>query len=60
MPLVHELEAVNAFLHTIDGIIITGGAFDVDPALFGAQERRKRDPRLPNPKKAQDRSKGFP
>ena len=39
VPLVHELEAVNTFLHTIDGIIITGGAFDVDPALFGAEER---------------------
>ena len=41
VPLVHELEAVNTFLHTIDGIIITGGAFDVDPALFGAQERHE-------------------
>ena len=35
----HETELVDAFLDRIDGLIVTGGAFDVDPALFGATSR---------------------
>jgi putative glutamine amidotransferase len=35
----HEPEQVEAYLAGIDGLIVTGGAFDVDPALFGAAER---------------------
>jgi putative glutamine amidotransferase len=37
LPLVlpHEPELVEAFLDRIDGLIVTGGAFDVDPALYG-------------------------
>ncbi|MCC6471274.1 MAG: gamma-glutamyl-gamma-aminobutyrate hydrolase family protein [Alphaproteobacteria bacterium] len=35
----HEPEQVAAYLDTIDGLIVTGGAFDVDPAIFGASER---------------------
>jgi putative glutamine amidotransferase len=30
------LDDVDAYLSHIDGLIITGGAFDVDPTLFGA------------------------
>ncbi len=35
-PLPHEPELAPAYLDRIQGLIITGGAFDVDPALFGA------------------------
>lgn len=41
IPLVlpHEPSAVPAYLGLIDGLIVTGGNFDVDPALFGATEK---------------------
>jgi putative glutamine amidotransferase len=35
----HELARAAEYLELIDGLIVTGGAFDVDPALFGAQTR---------------------
>ncbi len=36
MFLPHEPALAEAFLDRIDGLIVTGGAFDVDPALYGA------------------------
>jgi putative glutamine amidotransferase len=39
MALPHEPELADAYLDRIDGLLVTGGAFDVDPALFGAAER---------------------
>jgi putative glutamine amidotransferase len=39
MMLPHEPELAETYLAAIDGLIVTGGAFDVDPALFGAAER---------------------
>ena len=35
----HEPGQVAAYLEEIDGLIVTGGAFDVDPSLFGEAER---------------------
>ena len=35
----HEPDAAEAYLERIDALLITGGAFDIDPALFGAAER---------------------
>ena len=35
----HEPERAEAYLALIDGLVVTGGAFDVDPALFGAASR---------------------
>ena len=35
----HEPEQAEAYLDLIDGLVVTGGAFDVDPALFGADTR---------------------
>lgn len=35
----HTAEDVNAYLEHIDGLVITGGNFDVDPALFGDKTR---------------------
>lgn len=39
LPLPHEPELAPDYLARIDGLIVTGGAFDVDPALFGAATR---------------------
>ena len=39
MLLPHVPEQAGAYLDTLDGLIITGGAFDVDPAIFGATAR---------------------
>jgi putative glutamine amidotransferase len=36
MALPHEPALASAYLDAIDGLVVTGGAFDVDPALFGA------------------------
>ena len=38
----HEPDQVAAYLALLDGIVITGGAFDVDPALFGATTRHEK------------------
>jgi putative glutamine amidotransferase len=35
----HEPERAEAYLNHIDALVVTGGAFDVDPALFGAATR---------------------
>ncbi|MCP5365249.1 MAG: gamma-glutamyl-gamma-aminobutyrate hydrolase family protein [Hyphomicrobiales bacterium] len=35
----HETGCVDAYLALVDGLIISGGNFDVDPALFGEGER---------------------
>ena len=35
----HEPDAAGLYLERIDGLIVTGGGFDVDPALFGATNR---------------------
>jgi len=32
-------ELVDAYLDQLDGVVVTGGAFDIDPALYGATER---------------------
>jgi len=35
----HEPAQAASYLNLINGLIVTGGAFDVDPALFGAKSR---------------------
>ena len=35
LPLPHEVALVPHYLELIDGLMITGGAFDVSPALYG-------------------------
>ena len=35
----HEPDAASDYVERIDGLIVTGGGFDVDPALFGAPTR---------------------
>ena len=39
MLLPHEPDQAEDYLDRIQGLVITGGAFDVDPALFGAGSR---------------------
>jgi putative glutamine amidotransferase len=39
LALPHELALVPETVARIDGLIVTGGAFDVDPALFGDNDR---------------------
>lgn len=39
LPLPHQPELAGDYLDRLDGLIVTGGAFDVDPALFGAATR---------------------
>src|SRR5690606_27638505 len=35
----HEVELAEHYLALLSGLVVTGGAFDVDPALFGATEK---------------------
>jgi putative glutamine amidotransferase len=35
----HEVERAEDYVEMIDALIVTGGAFDVDPSLFGAATR---------------------
>jgi len=37
----HEPEHAGDYLALLDGLIVTGGAFDVDPALFGAKTKHE-------------------
>jgi putative glutamine amidotransferase len=39
VPLPHEVELAHDYLELLDGLIVTGGAFDLDPSLYGASER---------------------
>lgn len=37
----HEPDQAEAYLERIDALLVTGGAFDLDPALFGADTRHE-------------------
>ncbi|MEO5372793.1 MAG: gamma-glutamyl-gamma-aminobutyrate hydrolase family protein [Alphaproteobacteria bacterium] len=39
VPLPHLASLAEGYLDVICGLVVTGGAFDIDPALFGASER---------------------
>ena len=39
VALPHDPGLAAAYLERLDGLIVTGGAFDVDPALYGDSER---------------------
>ena len=39
MPLPHEVALADDYLELLDGLVVTGGAFDVDPSLYGAADR---------------------
>ena len=39
IPLIYDNKAINEILSIIDGIIITGGAFDIDPNYFKQKKK---------------------
>jgi putative glutamine amidotransferase len=39
IALPHDLGLVATYLELIDGLVVTGGAFDLDPGLYGATDR---------------------
>ncbi len=39
IALPHEVELAGDYLDLLDGLVVTGGAFDVDPSLYGADDR---------------------
>jgi len=42
IPLPHEVGQVEAYLGLIDGLIITGGAFDVSPDYYGESHKHEK------------------
>jgi putative glutamine amidotransferase len=41
VALPHDSGLAEAYLDRLDGLIVTGGAFDVDPALYGETEKHE-------------------
>ena len=41
VALPHEVDLIEAYADMLDGLVITGGAFDLDPALYGATDRHE-------------------
>ncbi len=41
VALPHEPDLADDYLRAISGLLVTGGAFDIDPALFGATTRHR-------------------
>jgi putative glutamine amidotransferase len=35
IPLSHDVDLIDTYIDLLDGLVITGGAFDVDPSLYG-------------------------
>ena len=42
-PLFHSIENISEFIEIIDGVIITGGNFDIDPRLYGQKNNNSRN-----------------
>ncbi|MCG8492116.1 MAG: gamma-glutamyl-gamma-aminobutyrate hydrolase family protein [Sneathiellales bacterium] len=41
IALPHEPDLAEHYMSMIDGLVVTGGAFDVDPSMFGAENRHE-------------------
>ena len=41
-PLFHEIESVSEICKLIDGLILTGGNFDIDPLMYGNKNTKSR------------------
>ena len=41
VALPHNLNDISAFTNNLDGLLITGGNFDIDPRIFGDSHRHK-------------------
>jgi putative glutamine amidotransferase len=42
LPLPHEIDCIPQYAEFIDGLIVTGGDFDIDPSYFGEEIRHER------------------
>ena len=42
VALPHQTDLAAAYLDLLDGLVVTGGAFDLDPSLYGARAPRHR------------------
>ena len=42
-PLFHSLNSVDNLIDIIDGVIITGGNFDINPSLYGQKANSSRN-----------------
>lgn len=47
LPLLPDEASVRAALSVLDGLVITGGAFDIPPALYGQAPREGLGPQIP-------------
>ncbi len=41
LPLPHEVAFADDYVELLDGLVVTGGAFDVDPSLYGAADKHE-------------------
>ena len=41
IPLVYDINSINTMVEKLDGFIITGGAFDINPSYFAEKKRFK-------------------
>ena len=41
MPLVYDNKSINSILDIMDGLVITGGAFDIDPKYYSEKKNIK-------------------
>src|ERR1700722_18080561 len=41
LPLPHEIDKIPEYMGLLDGIVITGGAFDVSPELYGQSSKHE-------------------
>ena len=42
-PLIHSLNIISDISKFVDGIIITGGNFDINPAIYGQENTNSRN-----------------
>lgn len=42
LPLPHELHLVDTYFRMIDGLVVTGGAFDIPPEFYGETSRHEK------------------
>ncbi len=41
-PLPYDLDNVSVYINMLDGLVVTGGAFDIDPSLFGESNKHEK------------------
>ncbi len=41
IPLVYDINSINTMVEKLDGFVITGGAFDINPSYFSEKKNLK-------------------